>query len=209
MSSSSSFQLSWLSDPQFKEWLAPDQTSNYHARCLLCHNTFTKNTINIKSMGRSALISHVKSSKHLANLKSSRSKKEEVQLTISSFVKVPASASNKSSVTASSPAPCVPTILAVKSEVARSEALWLFKTINDNRPFIANDGLDNIFAQMFPDSAIARQFKLGRTKTMYTVTHGLAPHLTNILEETVKGKHYVLLFDETMNVQLQQKQMDW
>ena len=34
---------------------------------------------------------------------------------------------------------------------------------------------------MFPDSLIAKSFSLARTRSMYTVTHGLAPDFKSVL----------------------------
>ena len=48
------FQTKWKSDPQFKDWIK--ETDNSHsAYCKLC----IKN-VDIKTMGRTALTSHVK-----------------------------------------------------------------------------------------------------------------------------------------------------
>ena len=53
------FQTKWKSDPQFKDWI--QETDNSHsAYCKLC-----KKNVDIKTMGRTALTSHMKGKKHL------------------------------------------------------------------------------------------------------------------------------------------------
>ena len=42
----------WLTDPEFKNWLA-DTNGSTAARCKVCHKTFK-----LSNMGRQALISH-------------------------------------------------------------------------------------------------------------------------------------------------------
>ena len=61
----------------------------------------------------------------------------------------------------------------------------------------ANDELTETFAAMFPDSQIAKSFSLARTKSMYAVTHGLAPYFKYVLVSTLnKSDVHVYSFDE-------------
>ena len=55
------FQDSWVKDPSFSPWLKRSGSKNNEAYCTLC-----KKTIDYKSMGRSALVSHMKGKKHLS-----------------------------------------------------------------------------------------------------------------------------------------------
>lgn len=62
---------------------------------------------------------------------------------------------------------------------------------------------------MFPDSEIAKCFTLGETKCNYFATFGLGQYFSDKVKADVNNtNHYVLLFDESLNDQLQQKQMD-
>ena len=64
--------------------------------------------------------------------------------------------------------------------------------------------------QMFPDSDIAKKFTSGEKKASYLICFGIAPHLKSLLKEKIKSSDsYVLLFDETLNPELQKKQMDF
>ena len=62
---------------------------------------------------------------------------------------------------------------------------------------------------MFPDSEIAKCFSMGETKCSYVATFGLGQFFADQIKQDVKkADHYVLLFDESLNDKLQQKQMD-
>ena len=53
---------------------------------------------------------------------------------------------------------------------------------------------------MFPDSAIARGFQMGRTKTVYEITHGLAPYFKSIHVDVIgRSDVYTYSFDESLN----------
>ena len=50
---------------------------------------------------------------------------------------------------------------------------------------------------------------MSETKSMYTMVYGVAPFLQSLLAKQIRdSREYVLLFDETLNVELQKKQMD-
>lgn len=53
------FQSAWLSNDDYKLWVAPDTANPHCAKCTRCRKTF-----DIASMGESALKSHAKSAKH-------------------------------------------------------------------------------------------------------------------------------------------------
>ena len=62
---------------------------------------------------------------------------------------------------------------------------------------------------MFPDSAIASKFACGERKCSYLTTFGIAPHFSSMLAAKVRATgEYVVLFDESLNHDLQAKQMD-
>ena len=67
-----------------------------------------------------------------------------------------------------------------------------------------------LFSSMFPDSALARNFACGATKSRYMITFGLAPYFLDALKDKVKlSSDYVLLFDESLNKKNKMKQMDF
>jgi len=61
---------------------------------------------------------------------------------------------------------------------------------------------------MFTDSDIAKKMSCGETKSMYVINYGLAPYYRCQLERKLKNQPFVLMFDETLNKEMQQKQLD-
>ncbi|KAJ8043576.1 hypothetical protein HOLleu_10739 [Holothuria leucospilota] len=66
----------------------------------------------------------------------------------------------------------------------------------------------SIFRRMFPDSEIAKSMTFGETKSMYMACFGLAPYFSKLLEKKAKEQPFVLLFNESLNRELQKKQLD-
>ena len=62
---------------------------------------------------------------------------------------------------------------------------------------------------MFPNNDIVSTFKLSKTKCAYLVTHGIAPWVkSNLQVEVSNSPFYNVSFDESLNVVLQENQMD-
>ena len=62
---------------------------------------------------------------------------------------------------------------------------------------------------MFLDSEIAKCFKLSKTKSAYYVVYGLGPYFKEELLQSIRASPYFsLLFDESLNHDLQKEQMD-
>ena len=91
----------------------------------------------------------------------------------------------------------------------KAEIIWSLKSVTNGFSNRANDELTETFAAMFPDSRIAKSFSLARTKSMYTVTHGLAPYFKSVLVSTLdKSDVHVYSFDESLNDVTQTCEMD-
>ena len=61
---------------------------------------------------------------------------------------------------------------------------------------------------MFPDSDIAQQFSMGRTKSMYVINHGLAPLFKSQLAgDFEKSDIHIFSFDESLNGVIQTSEM--
>eukprot|EP00731_Ephydatia_muelleri_P009822 Em0005g408a len=58
------------------------------------------------------------------------------------------------------------------------------------------------------DSEVAKNFSCSESKARYMATFGLAPYLLELLMDKVKDDCFVLLFDESLNKKVQQKQLD-
>ena len=66
-----------------------------------------------------------------------------------------------------------------------------------------------LFHCMFPDSEIASQFSMGKTKSRYMILYGLAPHFKSRLREAINSSiYYSLSFDESLNYVEQKCQID-
>ena len=57
---SSKFNLKWLEEPQFKDWLLPDPESKDRFRCKICRVSLL-----FANEGRQALVKHSKGKKHI------------------------------------------------------------------------------------------------------------------------------------------------
>ena len=63
-----------------------------------------------------------------------------------------------------------------KEDVLSAEVLWAIKTLMAHYSSNSSAGTDKLFAKMFPDSQIAKQFQCGKTKCSYLINFGLAPY---------------------------------
>ena len=91
----------------------------------------------------------------------------------------------------------------------KAETLWGLKMARSNYSFSSCSDMPFIFKSMFPDSNIAQEFTFSETKSMYVLTYGITPYIESLQINNIKeSKEYVLLFDETLNKNLQKKQMD-
>lgn len=63
-----------------------------------------------------------------------------------------------------------------KKDVLSAEVLWAIKTPVAHYSSNSSAGTDKLFAKMFPDSQIAKQFQFGKKKCSYLINCGLAPY---------------------------------
>ncbi|GBL88251.1 hypothetical protein AVEN_22110-1 [Araneus ventricosus] len=95
------------------------------------------------------------------------------------------------------------------NSVLNAEILWALKCVQSHFSYSSCKDTSEIFAAMFPDSVIARQFSCGESKCSYLCHFGLAPHFRMLLFKCLDDvKSYTLLFDESLNQCNQQKQLD-
>lgn len=94
-------------------------------------------------------------------------------------------------------------------DVLDAEILWTLKCVHSHYSYKSCEDSSQLFARMFPDSSVARQFSCGEKKVAYLCHFGLAPHFQKLLFKSFEdSSRFVLLFDETLNQSTQQKQMD-
>lgn len=162
-------------------------------------------------MGESALSSHAAGSTHKTALR-----KSKAVPTLVNFVE---------RLVTSTPTPCTPATTSTiatsskqsiitgvpREDTLKAEVLWCLNMMESHYSFNSSGGTGALFSAMFPDSAIAKTFACGATKSMYICTHGLAPHFKHLLCKKLSSdrEDYVLLFDESLNRKTQSKQCDF
>lgn len=89
----------------------------------------------------------------------------------------------------------------------KAEICWTLKVITSHYSFKSSEDISSIFKFMFPDSKTAKHFACGERKTAHLATFGIAPHFLSLLKGKVRDQSkYVLLFDESLNSEMQSKQ---
>lgn len=199
------------------------------AACILCK----KDNISYGSMGRSALVSHAKSKKHKeqeANANKSLPLKSffsqiptSTSCPTTSIVKVSSDSipTCSSSYPASETSQLVQLSVAetsgteklkwwkVKDSVTTAEALWCLKSVVFHNSLRDVECCSKLFSKMFPDSSIAGEIKLSKTKASYSIVYGLAPYFKNkLINDIKKCDFFVVGFDETLNKFAQKQQLD-
>ena len=200
----------------YKEWLTAFKGDRKKALCK-CHDR----TIDISNMRESALKSRKRSERHKNN---SRIGGEQGPVTLSSFsfvscgngnsVEAGKAATSRSQQEAVMTIPPPPQDNATprsqpsleghvpKDNVLKAETLWTLKLITSHYSFNSSQYTSQLFSAMFPDSQIARQFACGERKAAYCCVFGLAEHFKKLLPDSV------VLFDESLNKKMQEKQMN-
>lgn len=96
-----------------------------------------------------------------------------------------------------------------KEDVAKATIKWCFHTVLKHLSFRSAAESVPLFASMFPDSAIAKNFKLSKDKVAYTIVHGLAPYFLKKLQEILDNCQFIVIsFDESLNKVVSKQQMD-
>ena len=200
------FSKKWLESEDFKDWVEEDPQDRHKANCKVC-----KCPIEIATMGSSALKSHAKGKKHQSNIKAS-----QPVVTMSNFFQPSTSRQATEAAAAPQPPPTFPAakktqapLYTSDADVLRAEIRWTMKVVSSHYSYKSAENNSALFAAMFPDSKIAKSYSCGERKTSYLATFGIAPYFESLLKKKVKdGRDYVLLFDESLNQELQSKQMD-
>ncbi|KAK0067710.1 hypothetical protein Bpfe_002551, partial [Biomphalaria pfeifferi] len=95
-------------------------------------------------------------------------------------------------------------------ETINAEILWALKVVCSHYSFNSCHDIADYFALMFPDSNIAKKMSCGKDKISYLVSFGLGPYFQDLLKVKLKTVNdgFVLLYDESLNRELNKKQMD-
>ncbi len=95
----------------------------------------------------------------------------------------------------------------VKEDTLYAEVRWVLKLIYNHQSYKSSEGTTELFSDMFKDSLVAKDFKCGERKAAYLSVFGIAEHFREVLKQSVSGP-FVLMFDESLNKKMQEKQMD-
>src|SRR5678816_4047528 len=201
------FNDQWLEvklNPQFIRWLGkgPDSSKAYSKVC--------KKTFDLSNMGRQAEVSHSREETHLNLIKT-----QQDQPSLKNFFVV---CSNNTNISESvctenyaipstsnhtqpivndpecsinnQPKPVYQSVssFCIKDDVTRSEILWALKVLDDKMSLNSCADIGETFKLMFPDSAVASNFKMGPMKCKYVINYGPAPYISR------KQKHNTLYF---------------
>ena len=86
--------------------------------------------------------------------------------------------------------------------------MWAINAARHGYSYKSCDEAADLFRTMFPDSKIADQFSMERTKMSYVISHGLWPYFhDDLVREVKRCERFVLCFDEQTNNQ-NLKQLD-
>ena len=93
--------------------------------------------------------------------------------------------------------------------VTKAEVYETLRVCLADQSFASTSGISDLMRSMFPDSKIANDMKLQRTKMAYLACHGIAPFLEREFRSDVLNSKlcFSITFDETTTVQTK-KQLD-
>ena len=97
-----------------------------------------------------------------------------------------------------------------KESVLTAEIFHTLNIIINHQSFNSSTNSSAVYKVMFPDSQIAQNFNCGSTKVKYLSEFGLAPYYEQkLLTKLDEVPYYSLLFDESLNRQTKNEQMDF
>ena len=188
------FRDEWLLHKDYKDWIKKIPDDEGKAYCKVCMTS-----VSVSGSGISALDIHATGKKHL--LKCPGKNQARIELT-SPKENQPDSVSepvHQSSVTS----------FITKEETVKAEIRWTLETLQSNYSFNSCSQKSELFAAMFSDSTIAKQFSMGKTKCAYYLTYGMAPYFKDTFVQNLKEiPFYSASFDESYNKVMKQGQMD-
>ena len=92
----------------------------------------------------------------------------------------------------------------------KAKFLWALKTVMSHFSYNSATDITDVFMPMFPDSAIAQKMNCGPTKLSYLICFGIAPYFKQkLLNKLKEAQCFVISFDESLNTELYEEQMDF
>ena len=157
-------------------------------------------------MGRQALVSHGTRQKHQNITKSISVFTKEKHIKVNTNSSSMSSSNSMKSVTNTQ---STVSNFVISSETVKAKIRWVLKSVISGYSNNSSANLNNLFSCMFPDSQLAKSFKLGADKMRYSSNFGLAPFFKSLLYEDIKKSCcFVACFDESLNPVTQTCEMD-
>ena len=99
----------------------------------------------------------------------------------------------------------------IHDEVLTAEILWAMKVVSSHYSVASSEKTSDLWQRMLPGSAIAQNFKSGRSKCSYLIQFGLVVFYKEDLASKMfqPGTIFVACFDESLNKVLQQDKSKW
>ena len=184
------FLKDWLTEPDFKNWLA-DTNDNTAARFKVCHKTFK-----LSNMGRQALTSHASGKSHKKHV----DRKQFFLKPKNSEQSKACSSSSQNNTPIEIEKDIKPTVVSQPSielmlkdsQKQKAEIVWALKSVLSGYSNNSCADISKIFTCMFPDSKIAKSFELGATKLKYVINFGIAPYFRDILYNHLQKPDYLI-----------------
>ena len=98
-------------------------------------------------------------------------------------------------------------VLTPENQVSKAETLQALNYVDNNYSFASAENDNNLLGDMFPDSSIAKSYKMPSTKLQYIIKFEISPYVKEKLIYDVKNTPYTFQFNKTTNRQVQ-KQYD-
>ena len=97
-----------------------------------------------------------------------------------------------------------------RNDALTAEIWWALKVNSSHYSYKSCTDINVLVQQMFPDSDIGKKSTHGEKKAPYLSCFGIAPCFKSLLKEKVKSSNeYVLFLNESLNHELQKKQLDF
>lgn len=170
------FSNSWLSTidangQRLSTWCRKG-ADDFLAYCRFCDCQ-----VRCDNAGKSQLLQHAKKAKHVQGVKPFLDSSQG-RLFAQSQPQAPANESSPDSLTG--PGRQL-SIINYRSATLHSEVIWLAKVSSCNYSFRSVDKSGDTFRAMFPDSKVAADFSMSRTRASYLIGEGLGPHFTQVI----------------------------
>lgn len=171
------FQVKWLLDDRYKNWVVKD-TNVHYAKCKLCNVR-----IYIGTMGTSALRSHSCGKKHQSKINQTCADGFSITELLPSQARSTAPTGTSSGGQTATPESQNVSHYVSKSDCLNAEVWHALYCVDIGASFSSNKHVSFVWQQQFTDSAIAKKATCGETKSMYLACYGIAPHFCHVLRK--------------------------